>query len=74
MNRNTVTIATHNITNNLCRQDSEGYTQFPQALHIQLNINVDQDHKDFKAVFCKNPQTLVGTCQLSAIVILVILN
>ena len=41
-------LATCNITNNLSTEESEGYTQFLQALIIQLDINMDQDHEDFK--------------------------
>ena len=47
MNRNTITTPTCNITDNLSTKESEGYTQFLQALNMQFNINVDQDHEDF---------------------------
>ena len=48
MKRNTITLPTCNITNNLSTEDSEGYTQFLQSLGIQFDTNMDQDHKDFK--------------------------
>ena len=34
--------------NNLSTEESEGYTQFLQALGIELDITMDQDHKDFE--------------------------
>ena len=36
------------ITNDLYTEESEGYMQFLHALGIQLNINMDPDHEDFK--------------------------
>ena len=51
MSRKTVTLPTSNLPYDLSTEESQGYTQFVDALNIQLNIqlnkNMDQEQEDF---------------------------